>query len=356
MSRTTRRSEWRAGVSRGSALLIALLLVAGCSSTPSDGGGGGADDGGGGQARPERSTLAFDDASVDPGVGSQPVDGQVSDAELEAIVDAIVADAEAEIDPAVSGANGGPMPPSLDDYFDSRSVQEWALVLDSPLVKSTCKLAGLPKAGVVLEAAVGLLFQRFKVRQSIKGLAKVVAAANLGCKYLVAPLSEMIQKRDAVPLPTPGPEPTSSPAPTPPPAAVYQASLGEFVPFGDGADVHMKVAVIDVRCPASVGGYVPTQGYRFIAARVRVDALVEGVPFDTYYWQVAADGVPGALVANDDPNLPAFGYGRLPAGYSASGWIVYIVRDPTTSIVVRYRGDPYSPEPSFEVPRGACSA
>jgi hypothetical protein len=168
----------------------------------------------------------------------------------------------------------------------------------------------------------------------------------------------MIQKQDAVPLPTPGLEPTKPPAPTPRPtppvATVYQARLGEVVQFGEGSNVRTRIAVIDVRCPAMVGGYVPSPGYRFVAAQVKVEALVEGIPFDTYYWEIEADGVPGALVANDDPDLPAFGYGRLTANDPATGWIVYIVREPTTSIVVRYRGDPYSPEPWFEVPRGPC--
>jgi hypothetical protein len=337
-------------------------LVAGCGDTSSGTNEGGAPAGDGDPGGSSALTLPDPPArlpTVEVGGGAAaapPAEVVLTDAELEAIVDEIVADAEAETQPSTGGANAAPLPPSLEDYFDDRTIETWKLALDSPLVKSTCKLAKLPKIGTVLEVAVGLLFQRFRIQRSVKGLSKVVAAANLGCKHLVAPLSERIQQEDAAPLPTPGPDPTSPPVTAaPPPPTIYQATLGEFIPIWDGTTEYGRIGLMDVRCLWELGSYVPSPGYRFVAARVQIDALVEGIPFDTYNWQIEADGVPGVLVPNDDPAWPAFGYGRIHANQGVSGWIVHTVREPQTSIVVRYRGNPNTPEPWFEVPFGPCA-
>ncbi len=93
-----------------------------------------------------------------------------------------------------------------------------------------------------------------------------------------------------------------------------------------------------------------TAGYVYLAARVRYEAIANGVDYNAFDFQVFVDGraVDGYAFAINGPQ-PDLGSGTLPAGRVAEGWLLYEV-PPTGQVLLSYTGNIFlDEEPVFEV-------
>jgi hypothetical protein len=93
----------------------------------------------------------------------------------------------------------------------------------------------------------------------------------------------------------------------------------------------------------------PKKGHIFIQARVRYEAITDGVDYNPFDWQVFVNGnaVENSTFVFSGPD-PSLSYGTLPAGRKAAGWVVYEV--PVKGEVRTSYGNTYSDAPPvFEI-------
>jgi hypothetical protein len=159
-------------------------------------------------------------------------------------------------------------------------------------------------------------------------------------------------------IPTAPPTPAPTPAPTPMPTPVSTTfSIGEVITITEDGDPWANFTVLEVaqaaEFPDPDGFYSDTpqtDGYVFLTARVRYDALVNGVDYNPFDFQIFVDGQAvdsWAFVINGpEPELSS---GTLPEGRSAEGWLVYEV-PAAGEVLLSYSGNMFLDEaPVFEV-------
>ena len=90
------------------------------------------------------------------------------------------------------------------------------------------------------------------------------------------------------------------------------------------------------------------EGYVYLQVFVEYEALADSASFNTFDWQVFADGrlLDSFAYAVNGPQ-PDLGSGRLPAGRTASGWLLYEV-PPQGEIVLAYAPN-FDGPPVFEI-------
>lgn len=156
----------------------------------------------------------------------------------------------------------------------------------------------------------------------------------------------------SIPTPIPTREPTPLPTPEPTPAGPLTKQPGEVTAITINGTPSFTVLVDQVKQATSYKGTYstdrPEAGNIFVQAFVTYTALVDGVDYNPYDWQVFCDGN-----AVDDTSFilngpkPELHSGTLPAGRKASGWVVYEL--PTKGRVLLSFEGGYNQPPVFEV-------
>lgn len=172
--------------------------------------------------------------------------------------------------------------------------------------------------------------------------AVALAALLVGCTSLVA-----VGPTALPPGSTATPTDAATPAPSP----------GRFEPGAtitltkDSAPwatvVISKVKVV----PTYKGTYnsdTPAAGNVYIQAFVTYTALIDGVTYASFDWQVFADAVAvDNFTFTINGPKPTLGTGSLPKGRKAEGWVVYEV--PKAGTVLMSYGGRFGSAPTFEV-------
>jgi hypothetical protein len=150
----------------------------------------------------------------------------------------------------------------------------------------------------------------------------------------------------------PTPQPTAEPTP-----ATSTYAVGDVITISKGGAPWADFTVLEVKEAAQFvdpNGYYndtpQTDGYVYMAANVRYEALTDGVMYGSYDFQVfvAGQAVAGYAFAVDGPE-PALSAGTLPMGRIAEGWLLYEV-PPTGQVLLSYSGNVFLSEaPIFEV-------
>lgn len=141
--------------------------------------------------------------------------------------------------------------------------------------------------------------------------------------------------------------------PTPEPTGPTQFKPGDVVTVTQDGEDWAEITVSEVReVKRYEGEYaddVPAEGNVYIEALVTYKALVNGVDYNPYDWQVFAGGTaitdPGFVTEGPEPML---GSGTLPKGRNAKGWIVYEVPR-RGEVLMSYGGTFANEEPVFEI-------
>lgn len=165
------------------------------------------------------------------------------------------------------------------------------------------------------------------------------------------------------PLATPGPtESTREPTPTPEPTAeptpeTTTFAIGDVITITQGGEPWADFTVLEVSEAAEFAdpdGFYndtpQTDGYVFLNALVRYEAIAGGVDYNPFDFQVFVDGqaVDGFTFAINAPE-PQLSSGTLPAGRTAEGWLLYEV-PPDGEVLLSYSGNVFIDEaPIFEV-------
>lgn len=166
---------------------------------------------------------------------------------------------------------------------------------------------------------------------------------------------------DPTPVPadaTPEPEHTATPdATTAATPATSTFAVGDPITITeDGSDWAEFTVLEVVETPefTDPDGFLndtpQTDGYVFIAARVRYEALASGVEYNPFDFQVFVDGqaVEGYTFALNGPQ-PELSSGTLPQGRTAEGWLLYEV-PAEGEVLLSYTGNMFlDEEPVFEV-------
>lgn len=152
------------------------------------------------------------------------------------------------------------------------------------------------------------------------------------------------------------PIPTAEP-PTGPPSGTSTYAVGDVITISQNGDPWANFTVLEVQEKAEFvdpDGYYndkpQTDGYVYIAANVRYEALTDGVNYGSYDFQVFVDGraVEGFAFALNGPE-PTLSSGTLPNGRVAEGWLLYEV-PPAGEVLLSYSGNIFLNEaPIFEV-------
>ena len=153
---------------------------------------------------------------------------------------------------------------------------------------------------------------------------------------------------------TPNPTPEATPEPTP---GTSTYAVGDVITISQNGDPWANFTVLEVQQKAEFvdpQGYYndkpQTDGYVYIAANVRYEALTDGVNYGSYDFQVFVDGraVEGFAFALNGPE-PTLSSGTLPNGRVAEGWLLYEV-PPAGQVLLSYSGNIFLNEaPIFEV-------
>jgi hypothetical protein len=228
---------------------------------------------------------------------------------------------------------------------------------------------------VTAEIAVPRIHSRTwltKRKAAISGVAVVLALGAIGSLSrgkdpgsVTAVSTSSLTSRATLEPPTPSPTwwtrasaPTieGTPEPTTPPEQTGPKtfSVGYKVTLTSDTDDQWAYVTIDkVSQHKTYGsGYLvdkPKKGNIFIQARVTYEAIVDGVDYNPYDWQVFVDGTAventSFVYSGPDPSLSS---GSLPAGRKASGWVIYEV--PINGEVRMSYGNTYGDTPPvFEV-------
>ncbi len=147
----------------------------------------------------------------------------------------------------------------------------------------------------------------------------------------------------------------ATPEPDPTLEGPQRFKPGEIVTVTQGGDEHAQIVVSGVKVVKKYeGGYfddTPQQkGNVFIQAKIAYTALVDGVNYNPFDWQVFASGeaVDNLTFVTNGPE-PQLSSGTLPKGRKASGWVVYEV-PPKGEVLLSYGSNMFSNEPPvFEV-------
>jgi hypothetical protein len=150
-------------------------------------------------------------------------------------------------------------------------------------------------------------------------------------------------------------EQSTEPAPSQPANATF--NVGDVITITEDGDPWADFTVLEVRQDAEFvdpAGFLndtpQIDGYVFLSALVRYEAIVDGVYYNPFDFQifvsdVAADNIAFALHA-PEPQLHS---GELPAGRAAEGWLLYEV-PPAGEVLLSYNGNIFINEaPVFEV-------
>jgi hypothetical protein len=142
-----------------------------------------------------------------------------------------------------------------------------------------------------------------------------------------------------------------------PSQAASTFEVGDVITITEDGDPWADFTVMEVRQDTEFidpsGFYNDTpqiEGYVFLSALVRYEAIVDGVHYNPLDFQifvsdVAADNIAFALNA-PEPQLHS---GELPAGRVAEGWLLYEV-PPTGEVLLSYNGNIFiNDAPVFEV-------
>ena len=148
----------------------------------------------------------------------------------------------------------------------------------------------------------------------------------------------------------------SEPELTPEPAnqSIHTFKTGDVVTVTSNDEDWAEITITKVSQKTKYGsGYLvdkPKKGNVYIQAYVTYKALVNGVDYNPYDWQVFVndEAVDNTAFVTEGPT-PELNYGTLPKGRVAKGWVVYEV--PTKGkVVMSYQGNIFSDEgPVFEV-------
>jgi hypothetical protein len=158
----------------------------------------------------------------------------------------------------------------------------------------------------------------------------------------------------ATPRPTPAATPRPTPAPTP---ETTTFGVGELITITEGGEPWAEFAVLEVLEATEFvdpDGFLndtpSTEGYVYLGARVRYEAIANGVDYNPFDFQVfvAGQAVDGYAFASNGPQ-PDLGSGTLPTGRIAEGWLLFEV-PPTGRVLLSYAGNVFlDEEPVFEV-------
>ena len=162
----------------------------------------------------------------------------------------------------------------------------------------------------------------------------------------------------ATPEPTEEPTPEVTPEPTPDPTPESSTfAVGDVITITEDGDPWADFTVLEVQEAAEFvdpDGYFndtpQTDGYVFLAAKVRYEALTNGVDYNPFDFQIFVDGqaVESYAFATNGPE-PELSSGTLPEGRSAEGWLLYEV-PPTGEVLLSYTGNMFLDDaPVFEV-------
>lgn len=192
---------------------------------------------------------------------------------------------------------------------------------------------------------------------AVLGVALLAGCAAGDATLLATPSSTPAihstpEKTAAEPTPGETAEPTEQPTPT---TSTY--SVGDVITITENGDPWANFTVLEVQEKAEFvdpdGYYTDTpqvDGYVYIAANVRYEALTDGVNYGSYDFQVFVDGraVEGFAFAINGPE-PTLSSGTLPTGRVAEGWLLYEV-PPSGEVLLSYSGNIFINEaPIFEV-------
>lgn len=202
--------------------------------------------------------------------------------------------------------------------------------------------------------------------QSLRALSAIaviglMAACSAGTRATAAEVDESAAataSTAATPKPTPEqtPEPTPETTPEPTPATTT-FTVGEVITITQDDEPWAEFTVLEVQEAAEFAdpdGFYndtpQTAGYVFLAAKVRYEALTNGVNYNSFDFQIFVDGraVEGYAFALNGPD-PELSSGTLPAGRVAEGWLLYEV-PPAGEVLLSYSGNVFLNEaPIFEV-------
>jgi hypothetical protein len=128
------------------------------------------------------------------------------------------------------------------------------------------------------------------------------------------------------------PEPTAEPTPGPTPTTSTYA-VGDVITIPQNNEPWADFVVLEVReaemFPAPNGQYADSpqiSGYIFLAARVRYEALTDGVRYGSFQFDLLVDGqaVDSYPFAPNGPK-PELSRGTLSQGLTTEGWVLYEV-------------------------------
>lgn len=192
--------------------------------------------------------------------------------------------------------------------------------------------------------------------------ALVLAGCDTGLGGASDPGAER-QSATEAPAATPPPSeatPTGAVAATPEPTEPPESStfaVGDVITITEGGSDWAHFTVLEVNeaaefvDPDGIFNDTPqTDGYVFLSAKVRYEAIANGVEYNPFDFQIFVDSqaVDGVTFALNGPQ-PDLGSGTLPAGRAAEGWLLYEV-PPTGEVLLSYSGNVFlDEEPIFEV-------
>lgn len=149
------------------------------------------------------------------------------------------------------------------------------------------------------------------------------------------------------------PRPVETPTVTPEPTGATFAPGDTITVTRNGAK-WAEVTITKVAAKASYAGAYytdkPASGNVYLQFYVTYSALVDGVTYNPYDWQMFVDdvAVTSYTFVQNGPK-PALGSGTLPTGRKAQGWIVYEIPK-TGRVVFSYGGIGFTNDaPIFEV-------
>ena len=133
--------------------------------------------------------------------------------------------------------------------------------------------------------------------------------------------------------------------------------VGDVITITEDGEPWATFSVLEVRQDAEFadpdGFYNDSpsiEGYVYLSARVRYEALVDGVTYNPFDFQVFVDmtAVDSYAIALNGPE-PQLSSGELPSGRAAEGWLLYEV-PPVGEVLLSYSGGIFSNQaPVFEV-------
>jgi hypothetical protein len=181
-----------------------------------------------------------------------------------------------------------------------------------------------------------------------------------GCSGQAANLSAATATETAAATPTPTETAAPTPSPTATPAATPKSTtyaIGDEITITQDGDPWANFTVVEVRQAkefADPDGFYndtpQTAGYVYVAANVKYEAIVDGVDYNPFDFQifVADKAVDNVAFAINGPK-PELSSGTLPKGRTAEGWLLYEV-PPTGKVVLSYTGNMFANDaPVFEV-------